>query len=231
MSFRERAGRHPAIDGVWERAPGAPARVLVPADGCVDLLVRERPGHEPVVVVLPPTVRAEVATIARGERAWGVRTALGRGGALAVRAELATLRAVAAIERGDGVVGVEGVVADLLDDRGPPPAVVVEIVALARNERGAARIVGRRVAGRSARTLERACRAWLGYGPKTLLAIERGRGALPRIVAGEPLADVAADLGYADQPHMTREISRLFGRTPGALRRVGNLQDATALVR
>lgn len=231
MSFRERAGRHPGIDGVWEHSPGAAARVVVHADGCVDLLVRESPGEAPAIVVLPPTVRAEVATLARGERAWGVRAELGRGGPLLERAAHVVARARAAIERGGGPAAVERVVAEHLDERGPPPAVVSELVALARDDRGATRIGARSFGARSARTLERACRVWLGYGPKTLLSIERGRGALARIRAGHPLADVAADLGYADQPHMTREIARLFGATPGALRRVGNLQDAAAGVR
>jgi AraC-like DNA-binding protein len=30
-------------------------------------------------------------------------------------------------------------------------------------------------------------------------------------------ADVAAAAGYADQPHMTRELRRLTGMTPGEL--------------
>ena len=35
-----------------------------------------------------------------------------------------------------------------------------------------------------------------------------------------PLAAIAAECGYADQSHMTREIRRRYGRSPSALRRV-----------
>jgi AraC family transcriptional regulator len=34
-----------------------------------------------------------------------------------------------------------------------------------------------------------------------------------------PLAEIALEAGFADQSHMTREFRRLFGATPGALRR------------
>ena len=35
--------------------------------------------------------------------------------------------------------------------------------------------------------------------------------------AGEPLAQVAADAGYVDQPHLTREVRALAGTSPAGL--------------
>jgi AraC-like DNA-binding protein len=49
------------------------------------------------------------------------------------------------------------------------------------------------------------------------LRVERARDLLAR---SEPLAAIAADAGFADQSHMTREFTRLLGLTPGAYRRV-----------
>jgi AraC-like DNA-binding protein len=36
---------------------------------------------------------------------------------------------------------------------------------------------------------------------------------------GDPILDVAHDLGYADQAHLTRDVKRLTGYTPGQTKR------------
>ena len=43
-----------------------------------------------------------------------------------------------------------------------------------------------------------------------------------------PLADVAARSGFSHQPHMTRVLRRLTGRTPGELREPGSNQDSAS---
>jgi AraC family transcriptional regulator len=49
----------------------------------------------------------------------------------------------------------------------------------------------------------------------------RVRAAADRVAStGVPLARVALDAGFADQAHLTRELRRETGLTPGALRRV-----------
>jgi len=69
--------------------------------------------------------------------------------------------------------------------------------------------------GLSARQLERHFRASVGYGPKTLVRLAR----FQRVVrAVEPSASVswarlAADNGYADQSHMSREFREFAGTT------------------
>ena len=77
--------------------------------------------------------------------------------------------------------------------------------------------------GRAARTLaisERALRRRfndaIGYGPKKLDRIIRFRRLL-RLAAlrrADGLAAAAAELGYADQAHLTREVRELSGLTP-----------------
>ncbi|MDX6656064.1 MAG: hypothetical protein QOH62_857 [Solirubrobacteraceae bacterium] len=68
------------------------------------------------------------------------------------------------------------------------------------------------------RQLRRRFAAAVGYGPKTFARVMRFQRMLACVRAGAPLATVAADVGYADQAHMTREAVLLSGRTPAALR-------------
>ena len=73
----------------------------------------------------------------------------------------------------------------------------------------------------SERQLRRRFDRAVGYGPKTLHRVLRFRGFLERVREGAPggdgLAAVAAGLGYADQPHLTRECRALAGLTPAEL--------------
>ena len=83
--------------------------------------------------------------------------------------------------------------------------------------RGATVAAVARELGWSTRTLQRQCRAVYGYGPATLRRILRFRGAASMLGNGWTLADVAALTGYADQPHLHREIREFAGMPAGAL--------------
>ena len=65
--------------------------------------------------------------------------------------------------------------------------------------------------GWSTRTFQRQCQAVFGYGPAVLRRILRFRRATRWLATGIPLSEVAADAGYADQPHMHREVRALAG--------------------
>ena len=72
----------------------------------------------------------------------------------------------------------------------------------------------------SERQFRRRSHAAVGYGPKTLQKILRFQRFVRLLdAAQEPvdLADAAARLGYADQPHLTRDCVALSGLTPTAL--------------
>lgn len=75
--------------------------------------------------------------------------------------------------------------------------------------------------GVSERQLRRRCVATIGYGPKMLgciLRFQRVWHAAAAVAAGRvPLAHLAADLGYTDQAHLTREFSRFAGTPPATL--------------
>lgn len=75
--------------------------------------------------------------------------------------------------------------------------------------------------GLSERQLRRRCHAAAGYGPKTLQRVHRFQRFVRRLDATSDaaldLAAIAADAGYADQAHLTRDCAALSGLTPSAL--------------
>jgi AraC-like DNA-binding protein len=69
----------------------------------------------------------------------------------------------------------------------------------------------------SERQLHRRCRDVFGYGPKTLARILRMNRALDAARGGRSLVVVAADFGYADQAHLSRDVRALTGVPPTVL--------------
>jgi AraC-like DNA-binding protein len=74
----------------------------------------------------------------------------------------------------------------------------------------------------SERQLRRRFDDTVGYGPKTMHRVLRFRRFL-RYLASSPrpadLASLAIEAGYADQPHLTRETTRLAGAPPTTVAR------------
>ncbi|NUO50388.1 MAG: helix-turn-helix transcriptional regulator, partial [Polyangiaceae bacterium] len=70
--------------------------------------------------------------------------------------------------------------------------------------------------GLGVRTLERRFRAYVGVSPKWVIRRYRLMEAVERLKAGErgSLAELAAGLGYFDQPHFVRDFKAIVGRTP-----------------
>lgn len=211
---------------VWHRTPEEPAVRPVLPDGCMDLLYSE--GR---LLVAGPDTRAYVPE--GPPRAWaGIRFFPGTAPTLLgvpahelrdARAELADLWPAARVRR--------------LRDRveaAPDPATALEEIALDLAARAAApdtllhRLVecldaGRPVAATAAelgvgpRQLHRRCLTAFGYGPKTLARILRLQRAVALARSGVPYAETAARTGYADQPHLARDVRELAGRTLGEL--------------
>ena len=66
------------------------------------------------------------------------------------------------------------------------------------------------------RTLQRLVQRRTGLSPKWLIQRRRLHEAAGRLAAGEvDLAGLAAELGYADQAHLTTDFRRVTGVTPG----------------
>lgn len=67
------------------------------------------------------------------------------------------------------------------------------------------------------RRLERVFETHLGVSPKRFARITRFRFAREALRGGTPAAEIALDLGYSDQAHMTREFRELAGVPPAKL--------------
>lgn len=70
--------------------------------------------------------------------------------------------------------------------------------------------------GVSVRTIQRAFREYVGVSPKWIIRRYRMHDGAERLAAGEDPSTVAADLGWFDQAHFTRDFTALIGMTPAA---------------
>ena len=206
---------------------------LILPDGCVDLLWWD---GELILAGLDRTARR--SRVGPGQRILGLRLRPGVAGAVLgipaseVLDEQNELDQVPGSEAGElaerlgGASGddhifavLEEVVSSRAEEGGPDPLVLAATRRLGFS--------GSRVdwladsLGISDRQLRRRFHRAVGYGPKTLDRVLRFRrlvSAAPEVVAGEDdLARVAADLGYADQAHMTRDCVQLSGLSPARL--------------
>ena len=101
-----------------------------------------------------------------------------------------------------------------VDDDG---LLVNEVVAFVEGDPGVTRVaqVCERF-GLPERTLQRLVQRRLGLTPKWLVQRRRLHEAVERLREGSTgLGEVAAQLGYADQAHFTRDFARVTGSTPG----------------
>ena len=75
----------------------------------------------------------------------------------------------------------------------------------------------------SPRHLHRLMRTWVGYGPKSYANIIRFQTTLHSMehVPSPTAAALATDNGYFDQAHLTVDVARFAGATPGRLASVG----------
>jgi AraC-like DNA-binding protein len=207
----------------------ADRKALVLPDACSDLIWQQGAGaHVAGPDTGPVTTISPAGTVMVGVRfrptaggpALGVplselrdlRVDLAEVLPAAARALPATLDPGVAAERALTVAG------QLVADADPDQAVTRAAALLgdpgARVERVAAEV------GLSMRQLRRRFHTAVGYGPKTLQRVYRFQGFVRELDATGgscDLAAAAADAGYADQSHLTRECVELSGLTPAAL--------------
>jgi transcriptional regulator GlxA family with amidase domain len=73
--------------------------------------------------------------------------------------------------------------------------------------------------GVSARHLHRLMRTWIGYGPKRYASVIRFQVTLGEMQQslGRSAAALASETGFFDQAHLTVDVARFSGSTPGQL--------------
>ena len=208
--------------------PDTPSVADVTPDGCTDLIWQSGYG----AYIAGPDTGPAPAPLPPGTIVIGARFRPGAGGA-AFGIPLAALRdqrvdladclpALAGSLAGDlpadTALQVVTRVSAQLASAGPPDHAVMHGARLLAGRSSVAELSDE--LGLSERQLLRRFDTAVGYGPKTLHRVLRFQRVVRHLTAGGPspdLADLAVLAGYADQAHMTREISRLAGRPPGAL--------------
>jgi AraC-like DNA-binding protein len=114
----------------------------------------------------------------------------------------------------------QAVTAGLAASDDPDPLVRRIVAWIASHPRGGVKEIARS-SGLSERQVRRRFGQAVGYGPKTLQRVLRVQRLLWLASANAPsvsnLTRLAFAAGYADQPHMTREVGVLTGATPRQL--------------
>ncbi len=120
----------------------------------------------------------------------------------------------------------------LLDRRRTPPdpwvSLAVKLVAhIARHAHLTTVAALTSSSGLSSRPLQRLFRDYVGASAKWVIRQHRLQQAALRLEQGERvrLADLAAELGYADHAHLTRDFHAATGRTPSAFVKHTGLSD------
>lgn len=215
----------------WTGDPGWPRSLRLLPDGCVDLVARD--GR--MVAVLPtPGVRQ--VELRATDRPVGLRLRCGTAGTL-LGHDLSRLptggeldltelcgepvrRALRELPSAGPDTALAALVRARLVEGARPDTAVLRAVRLLRAPRARVDAVAAEL-GLSPRTLHRRVAAQIGYGPKQLQRVfrfQRFLAALPRLAErrGE-LAELAAELGYADQSHLGRDCRELTGTSPARL--------------
>jgi hypothetical protein len=73
----------------------------------------------------------------------------------------------------------------------------------------------------SDRTLRRRFLQATGLTHGTIHQIERAKQAADLLGRGASILDVVFEVGYADQPHLTRSLKKFYGQTPAQILRMG----------
>ena len=218
---------------LWTSHDGA-TRVL--PDACADIVfVHGR------LIVAGPATAASQRRPPPGQGRCGVRFRIGSAGAalglpahelLDRSVPLAHVWGPAARRLEDRVAAaptIDGALDALIRgvaDRLPPPGggdPLVRRAAVALLRDGASLPQAGRVVGLEERQLRRRFERAVGYGPATLVRIQRFQRflQLAERQPGSPLGRLAAEAGYADQAYLTRECRRLSGLSPAALLAAG----------
>ncbi|GAA6209429.1 helix-turn-helix transcriptional regulator [Cognatishimia sp. WU-CL00825] len=192
----------------WTHVATKTDRALILPDGCRDLILWERPDAAPVWRLSALQAAPETAALQKGTKLTGFRLAPG------VQVPQALLYALP-----KDAAGAEADISGAVMAAGDAMATI----AVLKNAPSVG--AGAKILGVSVRSLHRRMLRDTGFAPIFWLRLARVRRAALRL--GEPFADLAADSGFSDQAHMTREFQRWFGMSPRGLR--GSLDLRTQL--
>lgn len=221
MSFvyEERLSDSPFVEAVWRTEDTADGLYLAAADGAWDLIFTERDG-EHRILLSGPSSRATPVPYRAGNRNFGVRF---RPGVF-----MPALTAMKMVDVTDKLpqktkqrfwLQGESWQLPTFDNVDAFLAKLARLNLLATDTIVAAVLAGHRPPV-TERSVQRHFMRTIGLTPRYMHNIQRANRAVELLQQGHAIATVAAELGYADQAHMTRQVKHASGRTPGEIVRV-----------
>jgi AraC-like DNA-binding protein len=221
VAYAERPLASSLISCTWERHASCAGEHRVLPDACVDLIWTA--GR---LIVAGPDSRARLVAQPAGARTVGVRLRPGAAGAVLglpaselrdqtpdaadVLGHDAAEALLEALDRGEDAHATLRHALERRAEKHPDPLVHAAVAALDRPHARVTPVAAE--LGLSARQLQRRVSDAVGYGPKMLARVLRFRRLLA--LGPAPFAELALDAGYADQAHMTAEVTRLAGVPP-----------------
>lgn len=193
----------------WQSHTTSPSCVRVLPDGCRDLIFKYTTGAAPVHFVTDVAAGCDMVDVRAQDRYDGFRLQPG------VRIDQVGL--LASLQ--DGLTKDE--IVDRLQTYVTRAGHVSEALACLALGLGTVAAVAADL-GVQPRSLQRLLRRETGWAPVFWLRLARVRRAALQVVPLRSLADVAYDIGYADQAHMTREFRHWLGVTPRQIQRDAN---------
>ena len=187
---------------LWRFTATSRSHGLVFPDGCRDLIVSITAHAAPACFVTSLADQVETPEFMAGQQLVGIR--LRAGAQFDERAVLDRLTGHDRFDSGDllAAIGAEVRVDPLVHEA-------------LRWLADAPRLdTARASLGISARSLERLLMSRTGLTPVGWRNLARARRCARAIFGAGPLIAIAADHGYADQAHMTRDMQRWFGASP-----------------
>lgn len=211
-------------------------------DGCVTLVIGRLPDRQAFSVVMGPRTSALEVPIAPGDIRWGIRFRP-EAGARCCGRDAADMRNTVVDAHTIFPDSIDRLLDLMRDASGPTPPVTafddwltviapqasvtslasqaVDLIVESDGTRPITDIATH--LGVSLRHLQRTFVRATGLTPKEYANVRRARAAVKRLASDLPahipsaLARVAAESGYADQSHLTRECRRLLSLSPTAL--------------
>jgi AraC-like DNA-binding protein len=220
MSFlyEEKASACPYVDVVWRTVDTSDGTYLAAADACWDMIVT-RTATAPRVLLSGPSSRPTPVPYRAGNRNVGVRFTRGT--------YFTHVDPRAMCDRTIALPMPDADCFELAGRTWPMPEYdrIDELLAGFEAVRLLAHdpVIDAALSGAapplSPRSVQRHFTRITGQSPQHVRQIARAREAVARLRTGEAIADVAYELGYADQSHLTRDVKRLTGYTPAESKR------------
>lgn len=236
LEYPDFPGDHIAIEALWETEILREGEYLVLPDGRMDLVIRCDEAHSPHtrvagVAIIGPSSRPTRIPVRAGQSFLGARFRPGFGACLGVAPPACVDQAIRRnmpdtefqdLSTRQGLPNIRRALRDIACQRATlaphPLESTLSAIAILHASAGTATVAELSDAtGVPDRTLRRRMQQAVGLSPKVFAGVLRFQRAMRQLQkpGAVSLAEVAADCGYSDQAHLTREFQRYGGFTPG----------------